>query len=216
VTSLSVPSGVNAVSVFEPASNVGITAFEIRSMPAAPLVYEAYLEVSNFGKESRGVDLTVSGGGEHRITRNVRIASGGTYREAMDLSSFDGGPVQGDADALPLDDVAFAYLPVKRRVRTLLVTSGNGFLQTVLKAHPLLDLSTTTPAAYTSASSYDMVVFDRFAPQSPPSLPALIVGSPPAPWLPPHKQAGNASSVSFETWTEEHPLLRGLSLHDVY
>src|SRR6266481_943503 len=44
------PSYVKRISIFEPANNVGITAFEIRSIPSTPLGYEAYLEVKNFAE----------------------------------------------------------------------------------------------------------------------------------------------------------------------
>src|SRR5688572_16017199 len=41
VAPISHPAGVSIVSVFEEAENVGITAFEIRSIPSSPLAYEA-------------------------------------------------------------------------------------------------------------------------------------------------------------------------------
>src|SRR5262249_47169072 len=50
VTLHNTPALVNRISVFENAGNVGITAFEIRSIPSTPLGYEAYLEVQNFGR----------------------------------------------------------------------------------------------------------------------------------------------------------------------
>ena len=48
-------------------------------------------------------------------------------------------------DALPLDDVAFAYLPIKRKTRTLLVTKGNHFLETALKLNNYVELMVTAP-----------------------------------------------------------------------
>ena len=43
------PRGTEPVSVFEAADNAGITAFDIRPLPADPLAYEAYLEVDYSG-----------------------------------------------------------------------------------------------------------------------------------------------------------------------
>src|SRR6185436_3662557 len=98
--------------VFEPAPNVGVTAFEIRSTPSATLTYEAYLEVWNFGNDLRDVEINVSGAGRQRITRKTRLAAGRSYREALDLSQFDGGgiraAVHSSGDALSVDDVAYA------------------------------------------------------------------------------------------------------------
>src|SRR5439155_5698206 len=66
------PSFVGRVSVFESANNVGITAFEIRSIPSIPLGYEAYLEVQNFGQPAEAA-ITLSGAGGQRILRTVRL-----------------------------------------------------------------------------------------------------------------------------------------------
>lgn len=217
VSPLTLPAAVTPLSVFEPAANVGITAFEIRSMPSAKLAYEAYLEVYNFGKDARGVEITVSGAGQQRITRNVRLQSGESFKEALDLSEFEGGgiraAVQSDGDALSSDDVAYAYLPVKRRAKTLLVTRGNALLETALGLHALVDLSVTGPSGYTADGDFDAFVFDRFAPPDPPSRPALIVGAQAVRWL--RQPAGNVANPRFESWMENHPVMRHVSLHDV-
>ncbi len=68
------PPYVKRISVFESVNNVGITAFEIRSIPSTPLGYEAYLEVQNFG-EPANASLTLTGAGCGRITKTVRLAA---------------------------------------------------------------------------------------------------------------------------------------------
>src|SRR4029079_4735626 len=128
-----------------------ITAFEIRSIPSTPLGYEAYLEIQNFGQPAE-VGVTVSGTGGQRVNKTLRLGTEEIYKDAFDLSQFTGGGVratlQSKDDALPLDDVEFAYLPVKRRTRTLLVTQGNNFLETLLKLDSYVELMVTTPADY--------------------------------------------------------------------
>lgn len=217
VSAVRVPSSATSISVFESAPNVGITAFEIRSMPTAPLAYEAFLEVYNSGKEVRSVEITVSGAGEQRIVKTVRIAAGQDYREALDLSTFAGGGIRAalrsDGDAFSQDDVAYAYLPVKRKTRTLLVTRGNKFLENALKLDRLVELSLIEPGAYQGAKDFDALVFDRFAPADPPSKPVLIIGAPSASWL--RQPAGYVANPRFESWMEDHPVLRHVSLYDV-
>jgi hypothetical protein len=207
----------NSISVFEAAPNVGITAFEIRSMPTAPLAYEAFLEVFNSGKEARDVDITVIGAGEKRIAKKARVAGGKSYREALDLSAFDGGGIQATVraagDAFSPDDVAYSYLPVKRRTKTLLVTQGNKFLENALKLDRLVDLKVVTPKEFTDGKEYDALVFDRFAPAEPPIRPALIIGAQSASWL--KKADGFVGKPRFETWREDHPVMRHVSLFDV-
>jgi len=217
VSPVAVPSNAASISVFESAPNVGITAFEIRSMPTAPLAYEAFLEVYNSGKETRPVEITVSGAGEQRIVKNVRIAAGQDYKEALDLSTFDGGGIRAalrsEGDAFSPDDVAYAYLPVKRKTSTLLVTRGNKFLENALKLDRLIELSVIEPGAYQGAKDFDALVFDRFAPAEPPSKPVLIIGAPAAPWL--RQPAGYVANPRFESWMEDHPVLQHVSLYDV-
>jgi len=220
VSPLGVPAGVTSISEFQAASNVGITAFEVRSIPSSVLAYEAYLEVTNFGKSVRNVDITISGAGQQRMSRSVKIDPGKSYSEAMNVSKFDGGGIRAsvasDGDAFSPDDVAFAYLPVKRRAKTLLVTSGNKFLESVLKLDSLIELSVTNPAGYTGSGDYDAYVFDGFAPQQQPARPALIIGAQGTQnvsWLPKH--LGSIAKPSFESRLETHPVMKHVVLNDV-
>ena len=217
VASVNVPANATSISVFENAPNAGITAFEVRSMPTAPLAYEAFLEVYNSGKESRGVEITVSGAGQQRIVKNVRINGGESYKEALDLSKFDGGGIRAalrsEGDAFSPDDIAYAYLPVKRKTRTLLVTSGNKFLENALKLDSLVELSIAAPAGYKDGKEFDALVFDRFVPQEAPSRPALVIGAQKASWL--REPTGYVAHPRFETWMENHPVMQHVSLYDV-
>ena len=74
VSPVRLPKDATSISVYENAPNAGITAFEIRSMPTAPLAYEAFLEIYNSGKDSRSVEITVSGAGQQRIMKSVKVS----------------------------------------------------------------------------------------------------------------------------------------------
>jgi hypothetical protein len=210
------PSFVRRISVFESANNVGITAFEIRSVPGTPQSYEAYLEVQNFGQPAE-VGVALSGTGGQRINKTVRLATGEIYKDVFDLSEFAGGGVRATAqtkdDALSLDDVAFAYLPVKRKTRTMLVTKGNRFLETALKLNKYVDLVVTDPANFHDVTNIDAYIFDRFAPAALPSRPALIIGAPPAPWL--KTSLGEVQKPDITSWSDNHPVMQYVSVHDV-
>jgi hypothetical protein len=211
------PKGVTRQSVFEPAANVGIVAFEIRALPSTPLGYEAFFEAHNYGREARETSVTIAGAGRQHIVKTIQLQAGQSFSETFDLSQFEGGPiratVRSDDDAFSLDDVAFAYLPIQRKTRTLLVTTGNPYLETVLKLNSLVALSITTPADFRESSNFDAYIFDRFAPSAAPSKPSLVLGAPNASWLRP--QHGEAPKPSFTTWMEDHPLMQHVSLHDV-
>jgi Ca-activated chloride channel homolog len=216
VTLHSTPSFVKRLSVFESANNVGITAFEIRSVPSAPLAYEAYLEVQNFGGPEE-IGVVLSGTGGQRVNKTVRLGTEEIYKESFDLSQFAGGGVratiQSKSDALPLDDVAFAYLPVKRKTRTLLVTRGNHFLETLLKLDNYVDLTVIDPANYRESPTIDAYIFDRFAPPAAPGRPALIIGVPSAPWL--KAATGEVQKPEIATWSDNHPVMQHVSVHDL-
>jgi hypothetical protein len=216
VTIHDTPSAVKRISVFETANNVGITAFEIRSMPATPLGYEAYLEVQNYGKPA-DIAVTLSGTGGQRISKTLRLATEEVYKDVFDLSKFAGGGVratiQSKDDALPLDDIAFGYLPVKRRTRTLLVTNGNNYLETLLKLDNYVELLVTDPANYRESANIDAYIFDRFAPVRPPARPALVVGVPGAAWLRP--SLGEVQKPEISSWSEDHPVMQYVSVHDI-
>jgi hypothetical protein len=217
VSRVNVPQKAALISVFENAPNAGITAFEVRSMPTAPLAYEAFLEIYNSGKEGRSVEITVSGAGQQRIVKTVHIDAGQTYKEALDLSKFDGGgiraAVHSEGDALSPDDIAYAYLPVKRKTRTLLVTNGNKFLENALRLDRLVDLTVIPPSAYKEVRDFDALVFDRFAPPEQPSRPALIIGAQKAAWL--RQPTGYVAHPRFESWRDDHPVMQHVSLFDV-
>jgi hypothetical protein len=211
-----VPESAQRLSVFETAPNVAITAFEVRPVPANPLGYEAYIEIQNYGKAAE-VGLTLSGAAKDNITRTLRLRANETFKELFDLTGFQGGPVTAriktQDDALAGDDLAFAYLPVKRRIRTLLVTRGNNYLETLLKVNRYVDLRKITPDAYREAPEIDVYVFDRFAPPTAPSKPAFIVGAASVNWL--RTPQGEVRKPAITTWADDHPIMQYVPVHDI-
>jgi hypothetical protein len=145
------------------------------------------------------------------------LGSAEIYKDAFDLSQFSGGviraAIQSQNDALALDDVAFDYLPVQRKMRTLLVTRSHGFLETLLKLDDHVDLSVTDPAGFHESSAVDAYIFDRFAPAVAPARPALVIGAPTAPWL--KNPAGAVQHPQVTAWSAEHPVAQYVSLQDV-
>jgi len=216
-----VPPSARKLIVYDTARNCGITAFEVRSMASAPQQYEAFLEVTNFGNDTRKTTIQLSEGGPGRIRREVEIPSRQSFRETFELSAFDGGgiraAIQTDGDALSADDTAYSYLPLKKKTKVLLVTKGNAYLQTALKLDAFVDLSVVEPKDYQEDPAIGAYVFDGFAPATAPSKPSLIVGPPGGvrnvSWLP--ASTGIVEKPAFTTWAEEHPVMKYLSLHDV-
>jgi len=213
----SVPRGASIESVFESVENAGITAFALRSLPANPRRYMAYVEVLNASGTDKRIALTLSGLGAKRISRTLSVGAGLSGHELIDVSDFDVGPLRASirmpGDGLAADDVAYAVLPAHRVIRVALVTNRNPFLEQVLQAQPRVRLTTIAPGRYVDSGDYDALVFDRFAPQAPPAAPALLFHPSRVDWLPAQRaQVGNLTTLS---WNAADPLLENASLADL-
>jgi hypothetical protein len=211
------PKEAQAVSVFQVADNVGITAFEVRAVPSDPRHHEAYVEVTNGSAGARRVELRLAGIGAPVLVRELELGGGARTSVVADVSAFGEGPlrasVRADADALALDDVAYAYLPGKGRVRVALVTAGNPQLARTLRLLPRLDVDVVGPGALRNASRYDALVLDRYVPSEPQVVPALLIGPRNVPWL--ARAKGELTDTRLASWDGSHPLLSGVSLRDV-
>ena len=212
-----VPAQVRLESVFESVENAGITAFEVRALPADPRRYVAYVELFNASGIEKRIELDIVGVGRKRVSSVIPIAAGGVRNEMIDISEFDNGPVRASitmpGDGLAADDVAYSILPVRRVTRLALVTSGNRFLEKSLQVQPRVSMKVITPARYVDDRGYDAVVFDRFAPKARPHVPALLFRPSRADWLPSSQK--EVTNLSATAWNAAHPLLENISLLDL-
>jgi len=218
------PRGFVTVSVFEPADNLGITAFDFGNVPGDPARREAFVEVFNASAAPRTTEIVISGLGEQRIAREISIDANSVAGQTFDLSAFTGGPIRAalteTGDGYADDDVAYGYLSSRRVIHVTLVTgSGLGYLTKSLSAQPRVRLNVISPRRYmdqktAGTENPDVVVFDRFVPEQPPSVPALLIGAGAVDWLPP--EAGVASFPEVSEGDGRHPILRNISLRDLY
>jgi hypothetical protein len=212
-----VPSRAQIESVFEPVENVGITRFEIRNAPAEVLRYQAFIGVENGGGAAKQVDLSLlDARGRTRVQR-LSVPAFGATTQTLDVTEFSGGAlraaVTAAGDGLALDDVAYAYLPVRRTVRLTLVTDSNPYLEKSLSTQARVHLRILKPGKFIDQGDADAYVFDRYAPAVRPSAPALVIRPVPAEWLP---QAGReVLAPQVVRWDAGHPLLARLSLRDL-
>ncbi len=217
VSPLQVPESVRVVSVFRNADNVGITAFELRASPGDPRRHDAFVEVSNASAGNKLVRLRIAGVDGTPIDRELRLDGGMRTSLVVDVSGLGEGPVRAsvasDGDGLALDDVAYAFLPGKSRVRVALVTPGNAALARALRALPRVDLQILPPSRATGLSGFDAALFDRVTPEARPGIPALLIAPRPAAWL--GAGAGAVGKTHVAAWDTGHPLLARATLKDV-
>jgi hypothetical protein len=209
-------------SVFEPASNVAITAFDVRpSIAADPRgsqarIAAAYLEVANFAAVPQQVHVVLLRGNVTISDTRIQMAAGEAYRQIFPLAR------QGDAalrarieapqNALEIDDQSVAWIDRAQRLAVVVVGDHTEWLRRLLSADTDVRATFVAPASYRGPGREDVAIFDRWAPAAPSDRPALYV-SPPADttWL---STESGVSAVEerrprWET-AASHPVLRGV------
>ena len=209
-------------SVFEPAPNVAITAFDVRpSIAADPRgpqarIAEAYLEVANFAAAPQQVHVVLLRGNVTISDSRIQMAAGEAYRQVFPLAR------QGDAvlrtridapqNALGVDDESVAWIDRAQRLAVVVVGDHTEGLRRLLAADPYVRATFVAPASYRGGGREDVTIFDRWTPAAPSDRPALYV-SPPAdtPWL---AAASGVTAVDERRprWeiAASHPVLRGV------
>jgi hypothetical protein len=213
-----VPAGVRTISVFEPVDNVGVTAFDLRPVPAEPARFEAFLELTNHSAEPKRVALRIDGAGGKSLERVVPLAAGQVLGESLTLEQFAAGPVRvlidAPGDGFEIDNVAYAYLGSPQKARVVLVSAGNDTLATVLGLDPRVSLELAAPSDPPAEPPPDLYIFDRVAPAEAPSAPSLFIRPGAATWLP--KPTGaELENLALSGTERKHPLMEHVSLDDV-
>ena len=183
-------------SVFEPAANVAITAFDVRPSLAGQNAGDTYLEVANFAPAAQRVHVTLTRGAASVFDRSFDMAPGEALRQIIPLTR---GPdsslrahVSASENALGIDDDAFAWIERARPLPVMVVGSQTDWLRTLLERDPDVQATFVDPSAYrpgqddkTAADGAAAVlIFDRWAPPDPPQRPALYFAPPvDTPWL---------------------------------
>jgi len=211
------PPEATVVSVFEPAHNVGITAFDVDALPSEPTSYRAFVQLKNASPTAKLIALQLSGTLDVGIRDTLTLEAGETWARSIDLRDFGRGPIRAivttNTDAFPADDYAYAFLPMRTQTRVVLVTPGSTYLENVLADVPRLSLEVVRPASYNPQTSADVYIFDRFAPSEAPPGPALLFLPPNVAWLAPTLALVEDPEVSG--WDRSHPVLRFVALEDL-
>jgi hypothetical protein len=229
-------SGVEVafIPVGEAERNVGIVAFNVRRYFQNKMSYEVLVEIMNFGDEPKTLQFTLASGGNPIDVKEITIGAGERVRKIYpDLGGGDdrqltatikpltgpGGQLE-PADPFPLDDVAYALLPERKKQRVLLVSEDNLYLEGALLLDPNISVTKIKPAEYPtqlaagSVHGFDVVVLDGYTPDKAPPAPASIYFGPRGE----HSPVAIRSEIKrpFITDTErDHPVMRWVTLSDV-
>lgn len=199
------PMTVRYERVGEDTGNLAVLAFSL-ALPQPPAAASAQggptapstgapaltglVRVANYGASPAGAVLDLLANGQVVATRDLSLKAG----EEQDLTVADLPlepsyqariqPVAGapaGSDSLAVDNVAYAVSPSADRVRALLVTSGNRFLERAMSLYPGLEVYRATPdefGALTHPEAYALVVFDGYLPDRLPGTNLWLVNPP--------------------------------------
>ncbi len=167
-------------SVGTPAANVGISAFNVRPYLSDRLSYAAFFAVTNHGDTATKATLHLyanpagRGGDDFKrpdqiiASHSLELAAGEHVEGVIDDLKFEGSRVaarlvlDGETpDRFGRDDLAFAVVPERRKVKVQLVTDGNLFLNATLFLRENVALTTVTPSEYQGPAGFDVTVVDR-------------------------------------------------------
>lgn len=207
------------VSVGSSADNLAITTFAARRYPLDRNRSELLIGLQNQGARSAKLEVTILGDDQPIDVRAFELAAGASEQRAYDDLAFSGTRLEArlralapEQDVLPADSRAYAVLPPRKKLRVLCVTEGNRYLEAALLLDEYFTVDVAKPAAQPPLDGYDVAIFDRVAPASTPTIPALYLAPPAFAEL---EVDGEVARPRFDTIRRDHPIVRHVALGDV-
>jgi hypothetical protein len=208
------------VPIGKSGKNLSITEFSVRRYPLDKSRYEVMLEIANLNDAPADVELELSGDGaivdvtrlklgpNERLPRYYQDLAGASRTLTARIKAAPG------SDDLPVDDVAYALLPERRRARILLISPGNTYLEAALLLDEYLDVEQVAPGAPLPDGKFDVAILDGVAPPLTDRVSAALYLNPPAVGSPvPH--AAPVEDFGFDTWDRKSAVLRFMSMGDI-
>ncbi len=221
--------------------NVGITNFRHQRNYERPELLSLFLTVQNFGPDPVQADVSVQVDGVLAGVRPIELAgctasadgaeapadAGSSASLSFDIPLDRAAVVEARLsrdDVFAVDNVAYTIAPPPRRMSVLTVTRRNLFLDSALRPLPLAEYPFVTPEEYETQrsrfvtdnrSNYDVVIFDKVAPNTLPGGSFFFIGAvPPLEGISRHDE--KLEWLVPIWWDESHPLLRHVSLSGLF
>ena len=237
---------IEYISIGDTSDNVAITALTARRNYERPELVDTLLRIENFGPSEIKTDLSIYVDGRLRMVESITLSAG--YDAALgdpttrpsaprarnsarslsfSLTLEEAGLLEARLsrrDALRLDDRAYAVIPPPDRLRVLLVSKKNFFLESVFAGLPLEEVIYKTPEQYEALpddelekdgrSLYDVVVLDKHNTSRLPVGNYFFFGS--VPLIEQIQTAGEVEGQELMWWDETHAILRNVELAYVH
>lgn len=168
--------GLKVYGVGDKQDNLAITRYQVRRSLLDAIGYQVLVDVTNFSDEPKTCRLELDLEGDLVDVIPMTLEPNATITRIVNHTSAGGGTLNAklDAeDALAVDNVAVAILPQRKPIPITLVSQGNLFVASVLRAIPLVEL--TIVEEYDSTQTAAIHVFDQVVPTQLPPGPILVV-----------------------------------------
>jgi len=208
------------IPVGKSGENLAITAFSVRRYRANQTAYEVLAELQNFGKEPATGVFQLLQDGEIVEQQRVELAGGQHVQRLYPNLAGAGNRLVARLlpdhfDTLPLDNQAYALLLPRKKIKVLMVTPGNLFLEGALLLDENLAVEKVKPAAWDPSMlpRFDALILDGFMPPETPPIDTIYL-DPHGPKSP-FPVAGEISAPLVTEVADKHPVGRWLALRDL-
>lgn len=215
---------IRHLKIGESSGNVAITNFSVRRYLANKLDYELFVRVQNFFDRKIKAELQIWADGRMVDAKPIELEPKGFKQQFFPSQAVSGERLEArikvtttDArDVFPLDDRAYALLPTIQKSKVLLVTDGNLYMEGTLLLNANISTEVMQPSAYSpeKLAGYDVVFFDRFAPEKLPAQGNFIYIDPSgehSPW----EVSSKLAAPIITDYKKSHPLMRWIGMRDI-
>ncbi|OGO58367.1 MAG: hypothetical protein A2V85_12995 [Chloroflexi bacterium RBG_16_72_14] len=190
----SLEAPVRVLQVGRDTDNQAIVALAVRTAPSG-LTHSAFISVANLDLEMAERRIELYADGQLREARTLVLDPQRRTDVSIDdideptnpatvievrLAARDAASTVA-ADALAVDDRAWAIVPPARLRTVLLVSDGDPYLETALSYLPDTELYGVTPDTYgpgTKPELFDLIIFEGYLPARLPAKPMLVIAPP--------------------------------------
>ncbi len=229
------PSGtlqapVRVLQVGRDTNNQAIVALAVRNAPSG-LSHSAFISVANLGLTMVERRIELYADGQLREARTIKLDPQRRTDVSIDdiddpdhpasvvevrLTAKDESSTVA-ADALAVDDRAWAIVPPARLRTILLVSPGDPYLETALSYLPDTELYGVTPDKYgpqTKPELFDLIIFEDYLPATLPAKPVLAIAPPRSSAL--GEVTGTLTNPGIGSVDTTDPILRYVDLSTVH
>jgi uncharacterized membrane protein len=197
--------------------NVGITSLAVRKNYYGTFDYQAFLSLVNHTEQTQTFTFALAVDANTIADKSVTLEPNVRRSLVVPFSHTGGGVLTARLsldDDLDTDNVAYAVLPPPRKIKALLVSPGNLFLEKVLTTDPQVELEVRTPDLYEGGmAEADVVVLDSV---NPPKVgPGRYIFVNGVPGDVPLEVLGRMERPTIMDWDRTHPVMRHVELAKV-